>query len=309
MKLSLRLLKHFVAVAEERHFGRAAERLHMTQPPLSQQMKRLEERLGVSLFERTTRSVQLTAAGEVLLAQGRQLLSDADNLVLSVHRAAKGKIGALVIGFVNTASYEVLPRTLSAYRAAAPDIDLTFKPMHSYLAIEELRAGRMDIAFVRPPESLLIDQGFDLTLASREPMYVALPQHHSLSRRKVIPLDALEGVPFVGYTQQDGRYFYELITALFAQHRVRPDIVYESVMPTMFAIVEAGMGVALVPRSAAHTRLKGLVYRPLRVKGKPVEALMYAARRVNDDRAIVQGFLAAVLGSYARQTKIDAPLN
>jgi len=107
MKLSLRLLKHFVAVAEERHFGRAAERLHMTQPPLSQQMKRLEERLGVSLFERTTSSVQLTAAGEDLLAQGRQRLSDADNLVLSVHRPAKGKIGAHVIGIVKTPSYAV----------------------------------------------------------------------------------------------------------------------------------------------------------------------------------------------------------
>lgn len=309
MKLSLRLLKHFVAVAEERHFGRAAARLHMTQPPLSQQMKRLEERLGVVLLHRSTRSVQLTAAGEVLLTQGRQLLSDADNLVLSVHRAAQGKVGTLVIGFVNTASYEVLPRTISAYRSAAPDIDLTLKPMHSYMAIEELRAGRMDIAFVRPPESLLIDQGFELTLASREPMYVALPQHHPLSRRKVIPLEALEGVPFVGYTQQDGRYFYELITGLFAQHRVRPDIVYESVMPTMFALVEADMGVALVPRSAAHTRLKGLVYRPLRVNGQPVEALMYAAHRIDDDRAIVQSFLAAVLGSHAGQTKIDAALN
>src|SRR5690606_29670422 len=105
MKLSLRLLKHFIVVAEERHFGRAAERLNMTQPPLSQQMKRLEARLGVVLFERTTRSVQLTAAGKVLLDQGRQLVTDSDNLVLSVNRAAQGKVGTLVVGFVSSAAY------------------------------------------------------------------------------------------------------------------------------------------------------------------------------------------------------------
>lgn len=309
MKLSLRLLKHFIVVAEERHFGRAAERLHMTQPPLSQQMKRLEERLGASLFERTTRSVQLTAAGKVLLDQGRQLIADSDNLVLSVSRAAQGKVGALVIGFVNTAPYEVLPRSISAYRKLYPDIDLTLKPMHSYMAIEELRAGRMDIAFVRPPESLLTDQDFTLALAACEPMYVALPQHHPLSMRKTIPLEALEGMPFVNYAPQDGRYFYEMLMGLFAQHRVRPNIVYESVMPTMFAIVEAGMGLALVPRCAAHTRLKGLVYRPLRANGKPVEALMYAAHRADDDSLMVKGFIDVILGFHATRTKMKGTLN
>lgn len=298
MKLSLRLLKHFIVLAEERHFGRAAERLHMTQPPLSQQMKRLEERLGVTLFERTTRSVQLTPAGKVLLDQGRQLVADSDNLVLSVNRAAQGKVGTLVVGFVNTASYEVLPRSISAYRERYPDIDLTLKPMYSYMAIEELRAGRMDIAFVRPPESLLIDPGFKVSLAASEPMYVALPQRHPLSRKKTIPLEALEGLPFVNYTPLDGRYFHEMTMGLFAQHRVRPNIVYESVMPAMFAIVEAGMGLALVPRSAAHTRLKGLTYRPLRVNGKPFEALMHVAHSTDNDSLMVRGFIDVVSTQY-----------
>jgi len=297
MKLSLRLLRHFIVVAEERHFGRAAERLNMTQPPLSQQMKRLEERLEVSLFERTTRSVQITAAGKVLLKQGRQLIADSDNLVLSVRRAAQGKVGTLVIGFVNTASYEVLPRSIAVYREHYADIDLALKPMHSYMAIEELRLGRIDLAFIRPPAAVLIDQGFKLAVVAREPMYVALPQRHPLSRKKTIPLDALEGMPFVGYTPQDGRYFHEMIMGLFAQYRVRPNIVYESVMPTMFAIVEAGMGLALVPASAAHTRRKGLCYRPLRVGGKPIEALMYVAHRADDDSVMVRSFIEVILAA------------
>src|SRR3546814_14632292 len=124
-------------------------------------------------------------------------------------------------------------------------------------------------------------------------MYVALPLRHPLGRHKSIPLEALEGVPFVGYTPQDGRYFYEKIMGLFAQHRVRPDIVYESVMPTMFAIVEAGMGLALVPASAARARPKGLCYRPLRGAGKPVEALMHVARRADDERTTVAAFIEA----------------
>src|SRR3546814_831615 len=150
MKLSLRLLRHFIAVAEERHFGRAAERLNMTQPPLSQQKKRLEERLEVSLFERTTRSVQLTPAGKVLLKQGRQLIADSDELELSVRRAAQGKAGSLVISFVNTASYEVLPRSIAAYRERYADLDLALKTMSSYLAVDELGMCRTAVGFIGP---------------------------------------------------------------------------------------------------------------------------------------------------------------
>lgn len=291
MKLSLRLLRNFIVVAEERHFGRAAERLNMTQPPLSQQMKRLEERLGASLFERTTRSVQLTAAGKLLLKQGRRLVAESDDLELSVRRAAQGKAGTLAIGFVNTASCEVLPRTMAAYRQRYADVDLTLKPMHSYVALEELRVGRIDAAFVRPSDAALLDPGFDFTIAAREPMYAALPLHHPLSRRKSVPLQVLEGMPFVGYAPQDGRYFYEMTMGLFTQHRVRPNVVYESVMPTMFAIVEAGMGVALVPASAAGTRRKGLCYRPLRVAGEPIEAVMHVARRADDESPAVRAFI------------------
>lgn len=294
MKLSLRLLSNFIVVAEERHFGRAAERLNMTQPPLSQQMKRLEERLGASLFERTTRSVQLTAAGKVLLKQGRQLIADSDDLVLSVRRAAQGKAGTLVIGFVNTASYEVLPHTIAAYRERYADVDLALKPMHSYMAVEELRAGRVDVAFVWPTEAALLDPSFDFAVAAHEPIYVALPLRHPLSRRKAILLEDLEGMPFVGYTPRDGRYFYEKIMGLFAQYKVRPNVVYESVMPTMFAIVEAGMGLALIPASVARARRKGLCYRPLRVAGKPIVAVMYVARRADDESPAARAFIDIV---------------
>lgn len=295
MRLSLRLLRSFIVVAEERHFGRAAERLNMTQPPLSQQMKQLEARLGVTLFERTTRSVQLTAAGKVLLKQGRQLITDSDDLLLSVRRAAQGKEGTLVIGFVNTASNEVLPRSIAVYREQYANVDLVLKPIHSYLALEELRMGRMDVAFLRPPQAALLDAAFEFHVVAREPMYVALPPDHELARNKTIALGALESVPFVGYAPQDGRYFYEKIMNLFAQNGIRPNIVYESVMPTMFAIVEAGMGLALVPASAARTRRKGVSYRPLRVDGKPVEAVMHIARRVEDDNPAVQAFMDVIL--------------
>lgn len=291
MKLSLRLLRSFIVVAEERHFGRAAERLNLTQPPLSQQMKQLEARLGVKLFDRTTRSVQLTAAGKVLLKQGPKLIADSDDLLLSVRRAAQGKEGSLVIGFVNTATHEVLPRSIAAYREQYADVDLVLKPMHTYLALEELRMGRMDLAFLRLSEATLLDAAFEFHVAAREQMYVALPLGHELAKNKTIPLRALEGIPFVGYAPQDGRYFYEMIMDLFVQNGLRSNIVYESVMPTMFAIVEAGMGLALVPASAARTRRKGLSYRPLRVDGKPVEAVMHVVCRKDEDNPARQAFM------------------
>lgn len=294
MTLSLRLLQSFVVVAEELHFGRAAERLHMTQPPLSQQMRRLESTLGASLFTRTTRSVQLTPAGKVLLKQGRQLIVDSNVITQAVQRAAHGQTGTLTIGFNSSAAYKVLPKSIAAYRDRYPDVSIVLKDLHSVALIEELRQGRVDVALMRPSETALMDTDFKFSVVVREPMLLALPKNHALAECKTIPIKELATLPFVGYTRYEGRYFHELTLNLFTANGIRPNVVYESVLPTMLAIVEAGIGVALVPASASTNRTEGLVYKPVTAAGHFINAVMHSAQRKNDRNPAVAAFIEAV---------------
>ncbi len=293
MNFSLRALNCFVAVAEELHFGAAAKRLHMTQPPLSQQIRLLEELLDAELLVRTTRSVQLTAAGRVLLERARQLLAASEAAAQEVKRAGRGEIGRLVLGFPNSAAYRLLPIALRLYKKRHPNVELDLREMLSSDLLDALHSRQLDVAFVRASSSML-SSDLDRVIASREDMVLALPSHHPLAKLKIVPVQRLAGVDIIGFTPVGSRYFRERIDAMFAAARVRPRITQQSVLPTILAFVEAGLGVALVPASVSKIQSDELVYRPVSGAKNTAHALLYCVCRKGENAPAVQNFFDTV---------------
>ncbi len=278
-----------MVVAEELHFGRAATRLNISQPPLSQLIRQFEEHLGVQLFVRTTRAVRLTPAGELLLQRARRMADDNHDAVRAVRRAANGDSGKLAIGFVSTAAYRLLPRALARYRDQYPDVELSLHEDVSGLLTARLLAQTIDIAiFRRHPRAVEPELVFDRVHS--EKLVVAIPEKHRLAATMKLPLSCLEGENFVGFDREGSSYFHATQTRLFREHRVRPKIVYESVLPTLLALVEAGMGLALVPESASGLRQSGVVYRPLVGKGDAFDVNLYSARRPDNANPTVHAF-------------------
>ncbi len=291
MMPTLRLLQTFVAVAEELHFGRAAQRLHMSQPPLSQHVRQLEEELGVTLFSRTTRQVRLTAAGTVLLKRARQLLADGQLLADDVRRVSRGETGTLTIGFSNSATYRILARGINLFRERYPDVTLEFREMHAQALIAGLRTERIDAALLRPSLESLADPTFEFSVVSSEPMQLVLPLDHPLARADVVPVSALDGLPYIDYGPEDGRYFRELAQTIFAAGKVAPRCVQVSVLPTILVLVEAGLGFALAPRSASRLLPGHVVFKDLAGVGNAVTAVMHGGRRRNDDSPAAAAFI------------------
>ncbi len=288
----------FVAVAEELHYGRAAERLSMTQPPLSRRIQLLERELGVELFDRTHRTVRLTPAGRVFLAEARKILRTSQEAALYVRRAKKGEVGVVTLGFTATAAYSYLERVLAAATAEVPGVDLVLREMATSAQVEEMLAGGIDLGMVRPP----VTGGDIVTLPLwREPLLAALPSGHPLARRKRNPdVRDFGGEPFIMYSPSEGRYFHDLLVAVFRTARVQPVYTqYPSQVHTALALVKADLGLALVPAAAAALRFEGVVLRPVDgIEGRPVELeLMW--RRGNDNPAL--GALLAVVGNLARR--------
>jgi DNA-binding transcriptional LysR family regulator len=277
MPLHSRQLLAFVAVAEELHFGRAADRLNISQPPLSQQIRRFETEVGAALFVRTTRSVQLTPAGRALLDAARQLIDQGNAALAAARHVATGEIGSLALGFTSAAAYHALPKAIAAYRERFPKVQLVLQEQNSIELWEGLLAGRLDVALLRR-QSSMSDSLFRFLPAGQEPLIVAMPAGHRLSSAARIAPKDLQDEPFVGFAQRTSSYFHALIGALFAQAGVQPRIVHESVLPTMLSLVEAGVGVALIPESAAAMRPGRLVFRPLQARGA-VARLHIALRR------------------------------
>lgn len=291
---SLHALRLFVVVAEELHFGRAAVRLHMAQPPLSQQIRQLEEFLGTRLFTRTTRSVQLTLAGRVLLEHARQLLADAQTAESAIRQVAEGRVGSVALGFTSSAAYRVLPRILADYRGAYPDVETVLRELTTDVQIADLRAGKLDVAIVRADHSIVDPelQSFEL---ERESMLMAMRHDHPLTRFDVIPLRELDGLSMVGFSPKLSQYFRNLCARVFLSAGVQPRIEQESVLPTMLALVEAGMGPALVPASAAEMRASRVVYRPLapvrHTRAGPVEAILHCVWPRSADNPAAQALV------------------
>ena len=276
-------LRCFVAVAEELHFGRAALRLNMTQPPLSRQIQLLEHAIEVKLFDRTSRSVVLTQAGTTFLPEARRLLRLSEAAALSAKRAATGQAGTVTIGFTAVSGYDFLPRLIDRFRKAAPDIDLILREMVSAEQIEALAAGRIDLGLIRPPFSRI---ELHSRCVVREPLLLAAPAGHPLARAASVTLADLDRQPLVTYSPYEARYFYDLLATLFTKAGIAPQYVQHiSQIHSILGLVKAGLGVALVPQAAANLRFRGVVLRPIKVSPRIVE-LHLAWRRSNANPAL-----------------------
>lgn len=260
--MELRQLRYFVAVAEECHFGRAAARLHMAQPPLSQQIRRLEEELGVELLERTTRRVALTAAGERFLERCRTLLDDVDAASAEAVRVAAGEIGRVVIGVVGSVTYAVLPTLARQLREDFPDIDFEFtSEMLTPDQVNALREGTVDIVLMRTPTPV---GDLLLRVLLKEPLVVALPAGHALAARESLRLEDLRDEPFVTYPAGHRSVLHDVVAGACQRAGFRPrQVAQVAQTSTLLVFVAAGIGVAVLPESGRRLRLEGVEFVPL----------------------------------------------
>ena len=288
--MELRHLRYFVTVAEELHFGRAAKRLHMAQPPLSQQIRQLEEELGIVLFHRTSHHVALTEAGAVFLNEVRRLLAQLEESCRTVQCVGRGEVGSLRLGFIDSAVYDVLPILLQAYHARFPDVEVVLRQRASWEQIDDIQQQQLDLGIVRPP----VPQASLETLTIRqEPFVVVLPRGHSLVEQQQIPLAALAREPFVFFSRHIKTQYVTQVLRLCQQAGFEPRVaqeVYE--MQTLVGLVAAGLGVSLVGASTCNLLNQGVVYRPLQESADMAELVL--VWRSEDVKETVKAFLDVV---------------
>jgi DNA-binding transcriptional LysR family regulator len=307
MGLDLRQLRYFVAVAEERHFGRAAIRLAMTQPPLSQQIMALEESLGAPLFARTRRSVELTPVGRDLLPEVRRLLALADRLPALAQSLARGEAGELSLAFVSTADYGLLPQLMRAFTERYPGVRLQLVESTSDIQVEELIAGRIDAGLIIPPVPPRYAGQLSYLPLMREPLIVAMSDETARRLDGEVPLEALADLPLVVFPRRLAPAFYDIIMDCYARAGLAPRIGQEAIqMQTIVSLVSAGMGVALVPRSLCNLRRTGVVYRPLRDAQPLIETgLLW---RSDDVSPVLGGFVDVARGWRPPDDRVAAAL-
>jgi DNA-binding transcriptional LysR family regulator len=260
--MELRHLRYFRAVAEELHFGRAAERLHIAQPPLSQQIRQLERELGVTLLVRSTRKVELTPAGVAYLQRAVTILDAVEDAGEQAQRIAAGTEGRLAIGCVGSATYSLLPRLVRALREALPGVDVSVRgEMLAPAQITALLAGEIDLALLRPPVE---QSGVVVETVRRDRLLVALPDGHALAARQQLRIKDLRDQEFVAHAGHGRSVMYSVLTALCADAGFVPRVRHEvEETSTLVTLVAAGLGVAVVPEPTAALDIAGVRYRPL----------------------------------------------
>jgi DNA-binding transcriptional LysR family regulator len=295
-RMELRHLRYFVAVAEERHFGRAAERLHIAQPPLSQQIRRMEVELGAPLFHRTTRRVELAPAGEVLLERARDIIAAVDAAVDDARRAARGELGRLSIGFTGSATYALLPAVATAVRRELPGVELTLSgEMLTPAQVDGLLDGTIDLAILRPPVQR---RELEMQVVRRERVIAVLPADHRLAALEAVPVEDLADEPFVTYPSQFRSVLHDVVERMCEAHGFLPRVALEvRETATLVSFVAAGIGVSIVPASVAQMAVAGAVYRPLSDEDDEVELAL--AWRRGDDSPLLARALDVVRASIA----------
>lgn len=307
----LRRLRYFVAVAETLHFGRAAARLSMSQPPLSRQIQQLEQQLGAALFRRSKRRVELTDAGAWLLDEARRLLAQAESLAARTRRAASGETGRLTLGFISTVDYSILPGLLGAYRGAHPGVTLELRELTGDIQLGELHEGRIDAGMLLAPVE-------DAALATlpllREPLIAALPADDAMARtHRRLSLASLARRPFIIFPRAAAPGLYDTIVEFCREAGFAPRVAQEAIqMQTIVSLVSAGLGVALVPASLRDLRRRGVVYRRLR-EDSPLLTILLAWRAANRNVCLAQ-FVAAARASVrpageARRGEVRAAMS
>jgi DNA-binding transcriptional LysR family regulator len=287
-------LRYFIAVAEVLHFGRAAQRLHISQPPLSRQIQSLEEELGVVLFHRTRRAVRLTEPGLKFLDEARRTLLQAERSIEVARRAGRGELGKLEIGFAPVSDMAILPKVLGAFRQRTPDVEIRLHYLNTPEQLQALREGTIDVGLLRMPADA---EGIVVETILREPIVVAMPKGHRLCKRAAIPLKALADEPYVMFPRNYAPRFYDFILSICRDAGVSIQVVIEAVsIHNNLSLIAGGMGVSLLPESVGELRRSGVVLRPLADAAPQVETGI-AHRRPDRGKALA-AFLAVVRELY-----------
>ncbi|HCR1282180.1 TPA: LysR family transcriptional regulator [Pseudomonas aeruginosa] len=291
--MELRHLRYFIAVAEELHFGRAAERLGISQPPLSQQIQALEEEIGARLFERTNRRVELTDAGRLFLDESRQVLAQVDKAVLLARRAHLGELGELKIGFTSSAPFtSTIPSSIHAFRKAYPDVHLDLQEMSSRQVLKALLEESLQVGVIRP---LALPDAVHWVELFREPLVAVLRADHPLAAGSEdgLAIAALAEEPFVFFPRSYGTGLYDQVIALTRQAGFSPRIAQEaSEAMTIIGLVSAGLGVSILPASFRRTRVDGMVYRTL--SDPEATTAVWLVRRQNEGSPLALSFIDLV---------------
>lgn len=286
--MELRQLRYFVAVAEELHFRRAAARLHISQPPLSQQISQLEDELGCRLLNRTRRSVELTPAGETFLRDARAMLGELEAAVATARRVDAGQAGLLRVSFVGSALLSIVPGIIQRFRRGRPEVEIELRERSTLAQLRALSVGVVDVGLVRPP--IEPDDALHTEVVMRERTVAAIPAGHPLARLARVPLKRLAAEPLVLFPREQAPGFHDLLTGRLAATGTSPHVVqYAPEMLTIIGLVAAGIGVSPVPASVARLGLEGVTYRPL--VGAPATELV-AVTRANETSPLIEAFVA-----------------
>jgi DNA-binding transcriptional LysR family regulator len=312
MNLELRQLRYFIAVAEEKHFGRAALRLHMTQPPLSQTIQGLEQMLGTPLFLRTKRSVALTPAGLALLPEAQRILQQAAALPDLAQRAASGTAGLLSLAFISTADYSILPPLLLRFRERFPQVRIDLREATTDVQLDDLVLGKIDAGLLLPPLPDKARTQLDYLPLLSEPLLAAIPAGWPGAKSRVksgsgaLSLKALAELPLIIFPRRISPAFHDTIIACFRDAGVTPHIGQEAIqMQTIIGLVSAGMGMALVPQSVSNLKRPGVDYRPLRDATALIETGL--AWRRDNTSPVLAAMLAMLREGQGSNPSHEAP--
>ena len=296
--MDLRRLHYFVVAAEESTFTRAAERLHIAQPPLSSQIKQLESDLGVKLFDRSSRGVRLTEAGQLLLEEARRIFAHLNQSVDLVRRAGDGQIGHLALGFLPSAAHSVLPSVLRRFRERFPNVELSLQEMSPDEEVQKLRNNQIDAGFLYLPVD---ETGLAIRPILREPFIVALPDEHLLATETQVAMGQLAEEPFILPPQHQVPACYGHIMEACRRAGFFPKAVQKDVwlMQTIVDLVAGGLGVALVPASLKNLRRTGVTYKE--IKDLSIMVDIGVVWRRDDPSAVLRAFLEVVEEIFNRE--------
>lgn len=284
--MELRQLKYFVAVAEEQSFGNAAKRLHMSQPPLSIQIKGLEEEIGVRLLDRTTRRVDLTDAGRAFLDKAREVLVASEEAKSVARGAELGLQGRLEVGFVSTATLSILPPALRLFRERFGDVELDLKELSSTEQLQALYEGNIRVGLVRMP---LRAPEIELEPILEEPLVVALPADHPLGARDSITIEEIADLPLIFFERRQEPGSHEQIVELLGRVGALPKVAQYAVhLQTVVGLVASDMGIAILPASARKLRRDGVVYR--RLDARDATSWLGLMWLEKEDSALIENF-------------------
>lgn len=306
MNIELRHIRYFVAVAEELHFGKAADRLGISQPPLSQQILALEREIGARLLERSNRRVELTEAGKLFLKEATEILGKVDSAATLAGRLHRGQIGEVKIGFFGSAPFvDAFQRLIFDFRKRHPSVNLVLREMPTYQQVDAILDGRLDVGFVRPLEPQ--PASIDAVEIWREPLMVVLRSDHPLAAEdRELSVADLAAEPLVLYAGSIGSGLYQKVADLCRDAGFSPNVAQEAIAtPTMMGLVAAGIGISILPASLERLSFEGLRFRPLR--DAKAQTAVWLVKRGDDRSTLVRNLFqaAAVLTRVGKGTGSD----